>query len=142
MYTEEQGRMLNAIGQHTADIIGKVPNDVFVFIEAGDKWMGGAIFENLEDAVIYHSPNINLLKEIQNLWESADPENKWSIIHYDIKDGQFDAEFFYTADMKHHPFEYDYRQDALTARYNNKPVIYPPIDGDWQQLNEDDLSND
>lgn len=139
MYTEEQAQMLNAIGQHTADILGKVPDDVFVFIEAGDQWMGGAVFENLEDKVLYHGPSREMLKEIQNLWESADPDKKWSIIHYDIKDGQFDAEFIYTADMEHHPFEYNYRQDALTARYNDKSVNYPPIDGDWQEIKEDDL---
>jgi hypothetical protein len=143
MTKEDTGNMLNAIGQHVADIIGKVPHDVYVFIDAGDQWQGGAIFENVEGRVICHGPSIALIEEIERLWEAAEPDKKWSIIHYDIKDGQFDAKFLYTADLEHHPFEYDYRQDALDARYGDKPVIYPPMDdGDWHELTEDDLSDD
>ena len=143
MINEEAGNMLNAIGQHVADIIGKVPEDVYVFIEAGDQWQGSAVFENLEDRVICHRPSDILIDEIGRVWEAAETDKKWSIIHYDIKDGQFDAEFLYTADLEHHPFEYDYRQDALTARYGDKPVIYPPMDeGDWQELTEGDLDDD
>lgn len=135
--------MLNAVGQHVADIIGKTPEDVYVFLEAGDQWQGGAIFENLEEGVICHLPSDALVDEIERLWEAAEPDKKWSIIHYDIKDGSFDAEFLYTADLKHHPFEYHYRQDALDARYGDKPIIYPPMDdGDWHELSEDDLSDD
>jgi hypothetical protein len=142
MATLETGDILNAIGQHTADILGKTPHDAFVFIEAGDQWMGAGIFENLEDRIVYHSPNDELLEDIQRLWEAADPDKKWSILLYDIKDGHFDAEFLYTDDLKHHPFEYGYRADALTTRYGDKPIVYPPMDdGDWHELTEDELAN-
>lgn len=143
MTREDTGNMLNAIGQHVADIIGKAPHDVYVFIDAGDQWQGGAVFENVEDRVICYGPSIALIEEIERLWEAADPDKKWSVIHYDIKDGKFEAEFLYTADLEHHPFEYDYRQDALDARYGNKPIIYPPMDdGDWHELTEEDLPDD
>lgn len=140
MSMDDQGDLLNAIGQHAADILEKVPDNVFIFIEAGDQWMGASVFENLENEVIYHHPSDELLDDIQRLWDAAEADKKWSIIHYDIKDGNFDAKFLYTADLKHHPFEYHYRQDALDARYGNKPIIYPPMDdGDWHELSEDDL---
>jgi hypothetical protein len=143
MTNEETGNMLNAIGKHVANIIGKIPEDVYVFIEAGDQWQGGAVFENLEDRVICHPPSDELIDEIGLLWEAAEPDKKWSIIHYDIKGGVFNAKFLYTADLEHHPFEYHYRGDALDARYGDKPVIYPPMDdGDWHQLTEDDLPDD
>ena len=142
MATEDQGDLLNAIGQHAANILGKTPDDVFMFIEAGDQWMGAGVFENLEDKVIYHHPSDELLDDVQRLWEAAEPDKKWSIIHYDIKGGRFYAEFLYTADLEHHPFEHEYRQDALDARYGDKPVIYPPMDeGNWQELTEDDLTD-
>jgi hypothetical protein len=143
MTTKEMGDMLNEIGQHVADELGKIPNDVFVFIDAGDQWCGGAIFENLEDKVVYHDFSNEMGEVIIRLWEAADPGKKWSILLFDIKDGKFEAEFLYTDDLEHHPFEYDYRQDALDARYGAKPVIYPPMDdGDWHELTEDDLPDD
>jgi hypothetical protein len=140
MATMEFGDQLNAIGQKVAAILGKLPEDVFVFIEAGDQWSGGAIFENLQDKVVYHDFDEGLDDLILDLWEAAEPDKKWSILLYDIKDGRFDAEFVYTADMDHHPFEHDYREDALIARYGDKPVIYPD-DGDWHELTEEDLKD-
>jgi hypothetical protein len=142
MATEEMGDALNTIAQLVADVLGKTPDDVFVFIEAGDQWYGGAIFENLEDEVLYHEFEEGLGDIVLPLWETAAPDKKWSLLLIDIKDGRFDAEFVYTADMTHHPFEHEYRQDAVVKRYGEKPVIYPPMDdGDWQELTEADLAH-
>jgi hypothetical protein len=77
------------------------------------------------------------------LWDAAPPDKKWSMLLYDIKDGRFDAEFLYTDDLEDEWDSLDYRQDALRARYGDKPVIYPPMyDGDWHVITEDDLSGD
>lgn len=142
MADEKLGEVLNSIGQLVADALGKVPDDVFIFIEAGDQWYGGAIFENLDDKVLYHEFGEGLGEIILPLWEAAEPDKKWSLLLCDIKDGQFDAEFVYTADMEHHLFEHDYRQDALVARYGDKPVIYPELDeGYWHELTEEDLQD-
>ncbi len=141
MASEEMGDRLNAIGQRVAVDLGKAPNDVFVFIEAGDQWCGGAIFENLEDKVLYHDFGDEMDDLILSLWEAAEPDKKWSLLFMDIKDGRFDVEFHYTDDLEHHPIEYDYREDALVARYGDKPVIYPEPDEDWHELTEDDLAD-
>jgi hypothetical protein len=140
METLETGQMLNDIGQQVAAILGKVPTDAYVYIEAGDQWNGGAIFDNLPNQLVYHEFDDALEELVERLWEAAPPDKKWTIIHYDIKDGHFEAEFVYTDDMELDPFEHDYRQDALEARYGSKEVIYPPLeDGDWEELTEEDL---
>jgi hypothetical protein len=141
MATREIGDILNRIGQHTANIIGKTPDDVFVYIEAGDQRQGGAVFENLSDQVIYYDPSIEMCEEIQRLWDVAEPDKKWSVLLYDIKDGKFEAEFMYTDDLEKDVFEHDYREDALLIRYGDKPVIYPePDDGDWHELTGEELA--
>ncbi len=96
MADKETGEIMNAVGQAVADVLGKTPDDVFVFIEAGDHWYGGGIFENLEDKVLYHEFEEELDDIIRPLWESAEPDKKWSIILVDFKDGKFEAEFLYT----------------------------------------------
>ncbi len=141
MATKEMGDLLNEIGQLTADILGKIPEDVFVYIDAGDNNCGGAIFENLQDKVIYHSFNNEMFDVILKLWDVAESDKKWSVLLYDIKDGKFEAEFLYTDDLEKDRFEHDYREDALVARYGDKPVIYPPMeDGDFHELTEEELA--
>lgn len=140
------GDLLNQIGQFAADRLGKIPEDIFVYIEAGDQNYGGAIFENLEDKVIYHDfepddVDLGFGDIVLRLWDIAPPDKKWSVLLYDIKDGNFDAEFLYTDDLEKDVFEHDYREDALVARYGDKPVIYPPMeDGDYHELTEEELA--
>jgi hypothetical protein len=141
MASKKMGDTLSEIGQRVAIEMGRVPVDVFVFIEAGDQWCGGAIFENLEDKVVYHDFGDEMDDLILNLWEAAEPGKKWSVLLVDFKQGRFEAEFLYTDDLEHDPFEHDYREDALVARYGDKPVIYPePDEGDWHDLTESDLT--
>ena len=61
---------------------------------------------------------------------------------YDIKDGSFDAEFIYTNDLEDEWDSLDYRQDALRARYGDKPVIYPNRDRNFRTLTLDDFPDD
>lgn len=143
MATEEMGELLNSIGQQVANILGKTPDDVFVFIEAADQMSGGAIFENLPDQVKYHDFDHEFHNTIDRLWEAAPPDQKWSMLFYDIKDGKFDVEFLYTDDLEDEWDAVDYRKEALKERYGDKPIIYPPMDdGDWREVNEEDLSDD
>lgn len=141
MSTAEIGDLLNAVGQEAANIIGKAPNDVFVYIEAGDNWQGGAVFEDQGNRVIYHDPSRPMIKLIERLWDAADADKKWSMIHYDINDDKFSVEYFYQNDLEHDVISYDYRQDALVARYGEKPVIYPPPDDMFHDITEDDLKD-
>lgn len=139
MATEEKGKLLNQIGQLVVKTLGKVPDDVFVFIEAADQMSGGAIFENLPDKIVYHDFGHDVHDTILELWDAAPPDKKWSMLLYDIKDGRFDSEFLYTDDLEDEWDSLDYRQDALRARYGDKPVIYPKRDGKFRTLLLDDL---
>ena len=142
MATEEMGKLLSRIGQLVAKTLGKVPDEVFVFIRAADQLSGGAIFENLPEQVIYHDFGHDVHDTILELWDAAPADKKWSMLLYDIKDGRFDAEFLYTDDLEDEWDSLDYRQDALRKRYGDKPVIYPKRDGDFRELTLDDFPDD
>lgn len=142
MATEEMGKLLNQIGQLVAKTLGKIPDDVFVFIRAADQLSGGAIFENLPGKIVYHDFGHDVHDTILELWDAAPADKKWSILLYDIKDGSFDAEFIYTNDLEDEWDSLDYRQDALRARYGDKPVIYPNRDRNFRTLTLDDFPND
>ncbi len=147
MADKETGEiMLNAVGQAVADVLGKTPDDVFVFIEAGDNWIGGGIFENLEDHVAWREPSDELDDLIVRLWKAAPAEKKWSVLLYDIKDGKFSVEYLYPEtqideDGEEYCIHGELLDDALLARYGDKPVIYPePDEGFWHELTEEDLA--
>jgi len=142
MATEEMGKLLNQIGQLVVKTLGKVPDDVFVFIRAADQMSGGAIFENLPEQVIYHDFGHDVHDTILELWDAAPPDKKWSMLLYDIKDGRFDAEFLYTEDLEDEWDSLDYRQDALRARYGDKPVIYPQREVNLRTLTLDDFPDE
>jgi hypothetical protein len=142
MATEEMGKLLNQIGQQIANFLGKVPDDVFVFIHAADQMSSGAIFENLPEQVIYREFGNETHDTILELWDAAPADKKWSMLLYDIKDGSFDAEFIYTNDLEDEWDSLDYRQDALRARYGDKPVIYPNRDRNFRTLTLDDFPDD
>ena len=143
MSTAEIGDMLNTIGQHAANVLGKIPADVFVYLRAGDQWMEGAIFDNLENEVIYHDPSAEMVELVIRLWEAADPDKKWEMLHYDIKDDAFEVEYFYPEQLDPEEGSPDHRERALAKRYGNKPVIYPePSPGNWHDLGADDLPDD
>jgi hypothetical protein len=142
MVTEEMGKLLNQIGQLVAKTLGKVPDDVFVFVRAADQLSGGAIFENLPDKIVYHDFGHDVHDKILELWDAAASDKKWSMLLYDIKEGSFDAEFLYTDDLDDEWDPLDYRQDALRARYGDKPVIYPKWDGSSRTLTLDDFPDD
>jgi hypothetical protein len=142
MATEEMGKLLNQIGQLVAKTLGKVPDDVFVFIQAADQMSGGAIFENLPEQVIYHDFGHDVHDTILELWDAAPPDKKWSMLLYDIKDGRFDAEFLYTEDLEDEWDSLDYRQDALRKRYGDKPVIYPQREVNLRTLTLDDFPDE
>jgi hypothetical protein len=143
MANEQMGDMLNELGQYVANRLGKVPDDIFVYIEAGDQVYGGAIFENLPDKVLYHEygDDDGFGDIVLRLWDAAEPDKKWSVLLYDIKDGKFDAKFLYTDDLEKDVSSLDIREDALVARYGNKPVIYPPMEGpEYHELTEEELA--
>lgn len=141
MATVEIGEMLNAIGQHTANVLGKTPKNVFVYLRAGDQWMEGSIFDDLGTEVIYHDPNEEMVYEVIRLWDAANPDRKWEMLHYDIKDGEFTVKYFYPDDLDPEEDSPEQRERALAERYGDKPIIYPePASGNWHELTEEELA--
>jgi hypothetical protein len=76
MSSPEIGNMLNTIGQHIANILEKKPRDVFVYLCAGDQWMEGAIFDNVENEVIYYRPDKEMVQTVMQLWEATATDKK------------------------------------------------------------------
>jgi hypothetical protein len=142
MSNEKMAERLNAIGQYISAILNGDAEDSYLYAEATDGSVEGGIFQDKGREVIYHDPNTDLAKEILELWYLAEPGKEWGALHYDIKDGRFDARFEYPDAWDPEEFTPDRRERALKERFGDKPVIYPPPDEDFQDLTEADLPGD
>jgi hypothetical protein len=142
MSNKKMTEILNAIGQQVAAILNDNPNNSYLYAEATDGSVEGGVFQDIGNEVIYYDPTDGLADEILELWYEAEPNKKWGALHYDIKDGQFDARFEYPDAWDAEEYTPDRRERALAERFGDKPVIYPPPDEGFYDVTEADLSGD
>lgn len=124
------GPLMNEIGGELVHVVGGNPDDIFLYVEIGDRWISYSIFKDEGDLIRYYDTKDEILTEL--LWDAwyAESEEggikRWSIMEYDIKDGKFDAIFKYPDEVDVEVIDDERRQAALRARFGDKPVVYPP----------------
>lgn len=125
------GPFLAEIGQEIADTVGGDPNGVFFYVEIGEGWARPSIFKEERDVVRFYDPLDPTLSEIVfDAWYSEpDASKRWSVMEYVVKDGKFHASFKYPEEVDVTEPDTDRRDAALHARFGDKPVIYPPMEG-------------
>ena len=126
------GPILGEIGQVLAEVVGGDPNGVFFYVEIGQGWVSPNIFRD-EGAVVrcYDPPGPSLSDLLFELWyaESDDDKKRWSVMEYTIEGGKFEAAFRYPDEVKVESVDGDRVDAALQARFGDKPVVYPPMEG-------------
>jgi hypothetical protein len=124
---ETLGPLLSEIGREAVEITGGDPNGIFLYVEAGDGWVGPSVFKDDGKAVRYFDPSPRLCDLLIEAWEAEEPDKRWAAMEYEIRDGKFDTRLKYPEDLKPDDDVDDRREAVLKARYGNRPVIYPPI---------------
>jgi hypothetical protein len=142
MSNDQTAEMLNSIGQYMVHIIGDLYDNSYLHAEAGARWAEVGIFQDVGLEVVYHDPNTELSLQIIRLWDAAEPDRKWGALHYDIKDGRFDARFEYSDGWDPDETTGDRLERALHERFGEKPVIYPRAGPEFDDLTEADLPGD
>lgn len=135
----QTGDMLNAVGQHLADIIGGNPDDTYLYAEMDEDSYEAGVFYDDGEQVTYFDPSDELFDELVDLWEFAEADKKWVVLHYEVKDGKFEARFLYPDQLDPDEFSFDRRERFLLERYGDKPIIYPKPDGNFRTLTLDDF---
>ena len=139
---EKVGDILSELGQHIFEIIGQHPDGSFLYAEVDDDGYEVAIFhEEGGERVVYYDADDELFEEIINLWETALDHEKWSVLEYDVRDGQFNSSFTYADQLDPEEDSHERRDRLVRARYGDKPVIYPDLGPDAVQLTLEDLEH-
>lgn len=142
MSNEKMAEILAEIGQHLVEITEDDPEGVYLYVEADAGSQEAGIFKDKGESISYWDPDGELFDAIDRLWYAADSDKKWAVMEYVVTNGRFDADFLYPDQLDPEETSYDRRERALEKRFGDKPVIYPPMDEDFHDLTEDDLSKD
>lgn len=141
----EMGEILNSIGQEIAELFGRQPDNAFLYAEVDDEGYEISIFAEDDGAVLYHFPNRQIFELVQRLWEIADDDKKWSVLEFEIADGEFDASFTFYDQFDPNQNDGDDEEDrcdrAIRKRFGDKPVIYPDLGPGAVQLTLEDLAH-
>jgi hypothetical protein len=122
------GPLLSEISGEIAAIVGGDPGGTYLYVEAGDGWIGSSIFKDEGLEVRYHDTTDELDDLLLELRKTEEQGKRWAVMEYEIKGTKFDAQFRYPEEVDVESFDEDRREIALKKRYGDKPVIYPP----WQ----------
>ncbi|ATI82776.1 MAG: hypothetical protein AABZ76_00115 [Pseudomonadota bacterium] len=126
---EKLGPLMNEIGQELAETVGGDPNGVFLYVEIGEGWVDISIFKD-EGKIVrwYDSQRTNLADLIWEAWylEPDDPNMRWSVLEYEVRDRKFHVSLKYPEEVNVEIVDDERRETVLRARFGDKPVIYPP----------------
>lgn len=120
------GPMLANIGGEVAEIVGGNPDGAFLYVEAGEGWIGSAIFREEGKIVRYFDSSLELDEFLLEMWNAEDPDKRWAVMEYEVKGTTFDAKFQFPEEIDPKETEVERRPRALQRRFGDKPVVYPP----------------
>jgi hypothetical protein len=124
------GPLLSDVGGVLATIADGDPEGVFLYVEVGDGWISPNIFKDEGELVRWLEPaNRELIDLLYEAWHLEPKGKRWSVMEYDVKDGKFAVSFKYPEEVDVESMDHDRREDALVARYGDKPRVYPPPEG-------------
>jgi len=127
------GSLLSGVGSVLANIADGDPEGVFLYVEIGDGWISSNIFKDEGELVRWLEPSDSeLIDLLYEGWHLEPKGKRWSVMEYDVKDGKFAVSFKYPEEVDVESMDHDRREDALVARYGDKPVIYPPLEGAFE----------
>ena len=119
------GNFYRDIGRELAAIVGD-PDKTFLYVEAGEGWLGASIFKDEGSQLRYFHPSSKLTGLLLEVWEAEDPDKRWAAMEYTVTGTKFAVEFVFPEDFADKLDDMERRELVLQARYGDKPRIYPP----------------
>lgn len=121
------GPLLSQIGGALAEVAGGDPNGVFLYVEIGRGWIRPSAYKDEGEVVrSLDCSGAALLDLIEQGWLAEPEERRWSVMEYNVEGSEFAVAFKYPDEVDVESMDHDRREDALVARYGDKPVVYPP----------------
>ena len=129
MMSDAESVILSEISGIVKRLTNPDSDGAFLYAEAGDGMVAPSLFKDVGSTVRFVSALHELAPPIQDLWYAAEGEKKWVALFLTIQGNQFDARFQYAEDWDN-ASEVERRDRVLAAKYGNKTIYYPPLEGE------------
>lgn len=136
------GPLLSEVGLEAVAIADGDAAGLYLYAEAGEGWVGPSLFKDEGDRISYLRLGRSKLGDLIIAARETEPDlsKRWSVMEYVIEDGKFEAKFKFPdeVDVEGDEDHMERRDRFLMARYGDKPVVYPPLEGDFFELRPED----
>jgi hypothetical protein len=130
MSLADTGMVVETLAEELATIGSRENSRVLLYAEAGPGWMGGFIFFERADTVVYESPATTDIPDlVMELWSAAPDDRKWRGLSIFLDGERFRAELDYGEGWSKDEDDGDRRAPIVRAYFGEKPIRYPPLDG-------------
>ncbi len=120
--------LLSAIGERAvADLRGRI-GDIYIYVEARESWLSDSLFSREHDAIHYHRAGRELGELIWELWNIPERGKRWSVMEYQMSEGQREVQFRYPEEVNVEEFDISRRERAIRRRFGEIPIVFPPWD--------------
>jgi hypothetical protein len=131
MTADEEARLIGAIADAIAYAGVRRDGDALLYAEAGRNWVGGSLFIDHPAVIEWVSPSdYHIGRLLMRLWDSAPDTKKWRGLTMAVGENLFRTEFDYGEGWLEDQGEGDRREAIVRRFFGDKPIIYPPLDGD------------
>jgi hypothetical protein len=127
MANNEIEHLLNEVGNVLAQDTAYPLDGTFLYVEAASMMVDMSIFKDLGDHLLFRLSMDDLTDVLLELWEAADPKQRWVAMQYWIEGGKFTASFTYPEEIDPNERTMDRRERVLKQRYGNKQIVYPSL---------------
>jgi hypothetical protein len=132
------GPALSEVGLEMVAVAGGDTTGLYLHAEAGEGWVGPSLFRDEGDRVSYLRLGRSKLGDLIITARETEPDlgKRWSVMEYVIEDGKYEAKFKFPdeVDVEGEGDSIERRDAFLKARYGEKPVVYPELEGDFFEL--------
>lgn len=119
-------QLQNEVGQAILRQAEGLSSDLWLLAEAGDGWVGEALFKIGADTLEWLDGSSDLGDSIMALWEAEDPDKKWVAMEYEIHGTDFKIHYWYEGELPRDELGFEPREELIRRRFGNLRVIYPP----------------
>jgi hypothetical protein len=104
---------------------GGATDGIFLYAELEPGVVAPALFQDVDDHVVYREPNSEIMDKLEEIWENLDAPDQWHVIECRIDEGRFDARFAFPDEIDPNESEDERQPRALKAVFGDKPILYP-----------------
>lgn len=116
------------INDEAAVIVGGNPNGIFLYVEAGNGWIGSSLFRDEGVAIKYYRSSMELDRAISDAREEEErPHMRWSVMEFAVENDKFQVRFKFPEEVDVEKFDENRRDGVLQARFGEREITYPPF---------------